>query len=237
MKRIRTSKGLYRYHPLYLYVGRKVIDREVAFQNLKDLVPILNNAGIRFGPIFGTLLGMIRENDFIAWDEDIDMYILQEEETVFKDTLWALKDAGFELVRYDKRGLYSVMRNNEYIDFYVLRPVSGELRHTGGADFLFERYLQETIPFDFKGIILRIPRDYDEYLTFSYGDWRTPRQDADYHQGKLQVFMGRLRWELKNLVPKFCYRFFVRLYRKKDADRFVQKCRAKGIDLKERIRL
>ena len=237
MKKIRTPRGTLRYRPVYLYLGRKVIDREVAFQNLKDLVPILNAAGIHFGPIFGTLLGMIRENDFIAWDEDIDMYILQEEEEAFKDTLWPLKDVGFELVRYDKRGLYSLMRNNEYIDFYVLRPVSGELRHTGGADFLFERYLQETIPFDFKGVTLRIPRDYEEYLTFSYGDWRTPKQEVNFHQGKIRLFLGRVRWELKNMIPASCYRFFVRLYRNKDASRFVEKCRRKGIVLKEEIRL
>ena len=237
MKTIRTSRGPLRYRPVYLYVGRKVIDREVAFRNLKDLVPILDRSGIRFGPIFGSLLGMIRENDFIAWDEDIDMYILQEEEEAFKDALWPLKEAGFELVRYDKRGLYSVMRNNEYIDFYVLRKVSGELRHTGGADFLFERYLQDTVPFDFKGVTLRIPRDYEEYLTFSYGDWRTPRQVADYHQSKFRIFLGRVRWELKNLIPKSCYRFFVRLHRRKDAKRFQEKCRTLGIELKEEIRL
>lgn len=237
MRTIRTPKGPFRYNPVYLYVGRKVIDRKVAFQNLKELVPILEQSGIHFGPIFGTLLGMIRENDFIAWDEDIDMYILQEEEDAFKDTLWPMKEAGFELVRYDKRGLYSVMRNNEYIDFYVLRKVSQELRHTGGADFLFDRYLQDTIPIYFKGITLQIPRDYEEYLTFSYGDWRTPRQEADYHQSKFRVFLGRVHWELKNLIPKSCYRFFIRLYRRKDAKRFAEKCLNKGIELKEEIRL
>lgn len=238
MKRsIRTPKGKYSYRPVYLYLGRKVIDREVAFGNLKDLMAILDPTGLRYGPIFGSLLGIVREHDFIAWDEDIDLYILKEEEDLFKEALWALREGGFELVRYDKRGLYSVMRNNEYIDFYVLRSVSGELRHTGGADFIFDKYLQDTIPFDFKGLSIRIPREYDEYLTFTYGDWRTPRRDFDYHQSSFRIFLGKIRWFLKNLIPEKIYPFFVRMYRKKDLEKFLRKCDAKGVVLKEEVRL
>ncbi len=237
MKTIQTPRGPYRYKPVYLYVGRKVIDRDVATENLRDLVPVLETAGIRFGPIFGSLLGMVREHDFIAWDEDIDLYILKEEEERFKDALWALRGKGFELVRYDKRGLYSVMRRNEYIDFYVLRPVSGELRHTGGADFIFERYLQDTMPYDFKGITLQIPRDYEEYLTFTYGDWRTPRQEANYHQGKLRILLGRIRNGMKDLIPGCLYPVMVRMHRKKDLEKFLRKCREKGVPVHEKVRL
>jgi len=32
----------------------------------------------------------------------------------------------------------------------------------------------DLVDYDFKGITLKIPRDYDEFLTFQYGDWRTP---------------------------------------------------------------
>ena len=60
MKTIQTPRGPYRYKPVYLYVGRKVIDRDVATENLRDLVPVLEAAGIHFGPIFGSLLGMVR---------------------------------------------------------------------------------------------------------------------------------------------------------------------------------
>ena len=237
MGTIRTSRGPYRYKPVYLYEGRKVIDPEIAADNLRDLVPVLDEAGIRFGPIFGSLLGMVREHDFIAWDEDIDLYILKEEEDRFRDALWPLREKGFELVRYDKRGLYSVMRRNEYIDFYVLRPVSRELRHTGGADFIFERYLQDTVPYEFKGVSLRIPREYEEYLTFTYGDWRTPVQSFDFRKGRLRILSGRIRNWLKGLIPDRLYPAFARLHRKKDLERFLHKCRDRGITLSEEVRL
>ena len=237
MKTIRTSKGVFRYRPVYLYVGRKVIDPQVAFENLRELVPLLDGMGLYYGPFLGTLLGIVREHDFIEWDEDIDLYLLKEDEEAFLDGLWTLRDHGFELVRYDKRGLYSIMRNNEYIDFYILRKVSGELRNDGGPEFIFERYLQDTVDFDFKGVTLKIPREYDEWLTFLYGDWRTPVRYADYRMSKFRIFLGRIRWELKSMIPSWIYPFLVRLIRTKDARRFVEKCRVRGIEVKEEIRL
>ena len=238
MKRfVRTPRGKFWYEPVYLYVGRKVIDRQIALENLRDLVPVLNGAGVRSGPIFGSLLGIVRDHDFIAWDEDIDLYLLKEDEPRFLELLWVLREKGFDLVRYDKRGLYSVMRRNEYIDFYVLRSVSPELRHTGGADFIFERYLQDTVELDFKGIPLRVPRDYEEYLSFTYGDWRTPRQYADFNQNGFRIFLGKVRTFFKDLIPKSLYPCFIRLYRKKDLKKFLEKCEAKQIVLHEEIHL
>ena len=237
MKKIRTPRGTFRYRPVYLYVGRKIIDREVAFDNLRDLVPLLDGMGLHYGPFLGTLLGIVREHDFIAWDEDIDLYLLKEDEERFLDGLWTFREYGFELVRHDKRGLYSLMRNNEYIDFYILRKVSGELRNDGGPEFIFERYLQDTVDFDFKGVNLKIPKDYDQWLTFLYGDWRTPVRYADYHLSRFRVFLGRVRWEIKSLIPDRIYPLLVRLIRRKDARRFEERCRRKGIVLKEKIRL
>lgn len=228
---LKTHRGCYFYKPEYLYVGRKVMDRQVAFENLKEIVPLLDGLGIHYGPSFGTLLGIVRENDFIAWDEDIDMYVLKEDEERFVDGLWTLREHGFELVRYDKRGIYSVMRNDEYIDFYILWKFTSEVRTTGGPSFILERYLQDTADYDFKGINLRIPRDYDDFLSFQYGDWRTPVQYADFRMPQWRIFLGRIRWALKSLVPKSWYPVLFRWLRRKDWLRFRDKCARKGIVL------
>lgn len=42
--------------------------------------------------------------------------------------------------------------------------------HTGGSDFIHEKYLQNTIKWDFKGIIQNVPAEVDEYLAFQCGD-------------------------------------------------------------------
>ena len=237
MASIKTPRGRYRYHKKYLYVGLKQMDRELAYENLKEIVPILEQNGIQSGPIYGTLLGLIREGNFIEWDEDIDFYLLKEQEDQFRSALWPLREHGFELVRYDQRGLYSVMKNGEYIDFYVFRQISPGLRHMGGPDFMFEKYLKDTVEFDFKGLKLTIPRDYEEYLDFTYGDWRTPRRYTDYKPSKIVVLKMIVKDYLKNHLPKPVHFYLLKKVHAKHLEAFKQKCKSKGIDIDESIHL
>lgn len=234
---VKTNKGKFRYHKQFLFVGLKKIDRDVAFENLKEIVPLLGKLGIKAGPIFGTLLGIIRENNFIEWDEDIDFYILKEQEELFRSSLWDFRRAGFELVRYDKRGLFSLMKNGEYIDFYVLRSISPEVRHTGGPDFLFEKYIKDTIIYDFKDIPLIIPREYEEYLEFTYGDWKTPRKYADFNLGKIKIFWLKVKDTVKNSLPDCVHSRLLKLHHTKDLKAFIRKCEAKGMSIDKTIKL
>ncbi|MBQ9310478.1 MAG: LicD family protein [Bacteroidales bacterium] len=222
---------------MFLYLGRKTIDKAKALDNLRLLVGILDRKSLRYGPLFGTLLGIIRSDDFIDWDEDIDLYLLKEDEEAFLSMLPLLKTEGFDLVRYDKRGLYSLMRDGEYIDFYVLRKVSPELRHTGGADFIFERYLEDVTEYDFKGISLRVPKDVEQYLEFTYGDWRTPVQYFNYSPSSFEMFRMRFREWFKRCIPDSIYPLMIRIYRKKDLRKFLAKCAKKGIELHYPIHL
>lgn len=238
MATINTSKGKFHFRNRVLYLGSKRIDKEKALENLKLIVEIMNKQGIKWGPIFGSVLGIIRDNDFITWDEDIDCYILKEDEEKLKNALWAMKDAGFELVRYLRRGLYSVMRNGEYIDFYVLRPISKELRHTGGRDFVFEKYLQDTIEWDFKSVKLTIPREYEEYLEFTYGDWRTPHQVLNFEDRGLKFIKHWLRMYIKDYVlPDFLYYRLLLRFHKQHLEEFKAKCKRKGVNIPDDIDL
>lgn len=222
MARLRTDSGIYRYHPIPLYPGRKLIDRNVALDNLRRLLPLLEGAGIRVAPAFGTLLGMVREGDFIAWDEDIDLMMRSEDERKLVNLLPALRDAGFELVRYDKRGVYSVMRSDEYTDLYIMCPTEDpRVRYTIARDFMLEKHLSEVEPFDFKGLTLLRPVDYDGYLRLNYGDWRTPKQYFNYGMSRWQIFRMQFAEWTKTLVPKRWYPALIRRYQRKYLAAFV----------------
>ena len=73
MAKIRTPKGVYSYTPINVNFSNKIINRDIAFENLKVVVRILRDANIQVSPAYGTLLGIIRENNFIEWDTDIDL--------------------------------------------------------------------------------------------------------------------------------------------------------------------
>ena len=103
MRKLFTSQGVYKYNPVDLYYGRKIIDRKISKNNLLDFKKILDSKEIYFGIIFGTLLGAIRENNFIIHDEDVDVFILEEDKHKFMSLLFDLRENGFEVARYQKK--------------------------------------------------------------------------------------------------------------------------------------
>lgn len=235
MAYIKTNLGKLYYKPKILYVGIKQIDREVAFNNLYDVYHILKRHNLNVCPFIGTLLGIIRENNFIEWDEDIDLYILKEDEESLKNVLWDFVDNGFDVVRYERRGLYTIMRNNEYIDFYILHNITPTLRWSGGLDFVFEKYLSDTIEWDFKGIQVCVPREYEEFLTLRYGNWRTPVKYADFEIKGIKKLLSKSSYIIKNSLPDFLYYKMLHQYHNKDLKKFINECKKKSIKIPDNI--
>ena len=231
MSIIKTSKGNFKYKNKILYLGIKQIDKVQALENLKLLATVLNEKKIHWGPVFGSLLGIIRENDFITWDEDIDLYILQEEERLFRDVLWDLREKGFNLIRYERRGLYSIIRKGEYIDFYVLQKLTDNLRETKGGGYMFEKYITDRIMFDFKGVCLFVPKDYDECLSLQYGDWHTPVQYANYEKNKVQQYISKVPYIIKNHLPDCIYFKLLKFHHRKDLRKYIERCKRYGVKI------
>ena len=75
------------------------------------------------------------------------------------------------------------------------------MRFSGGGEFIFDKYLNDTTKFDFKGIKIDIPKEYDEYLTFLYGDWRTPVQWANFEMSYFQKLLVKIKYIIKNNLP------------------------------------
>ena len=139
MRYIKTSKGVLEYKS-QLPSNEQTLNEITTIDNLKILHACLDKIGINWGPAFGTLIGIVRNNGFLPWATSLDFYILKEDEERFKDALWKLKVEGFELVRYERRGLYCLVRNGGWMTFYIMRKISPDIRHSGGTHFLFDHY-------------------------------------------------------------------------------------------------
>lgn len=231
---LETEKGKILFKQNLLYPGCHVIDRNIAFENLQIINDVLSQDNIFWQVCWGTLIGIVRDNDFIKWDEDVDIVILAEDEEKFKNLLWRLNDKGFELIRHERGGLYSISRKGEYTDFYVLKKASNEIRHTLDGGFLLERQIKDTIAIDFKGLNIRIPKEYDALLTFYYGDWRTPIQ---YYFTDLS-FAKRLKLKLnyygRLYLPDCIYYRVLKNHLTADLKKFVEKVEKHGIILQEK---
>lgn len=238
MSHIKTSKGFLEYKSHLLYFGDKVMNKEVMLDNLRVLALYMDKIDINWGPAFGTLIGIVRNDDFQPWKPLFDIYILKEDEERFKDILWLMMEVGFNLVRYERRGLYILERNEEYIKVFVLHKISSDVRHTGGSDFIHEKYLQNTVKWDFNGILLNVPVDVDEYLTFQYGeDWITPKQTITYSKGLIPQWIHWMQTKLQDIMPDSMYYSWLLHHRQKDFSRFKTRCDKAGIPLPENVQL
>ena len=233
MNYIKTTKGRFPYKRKFIYAGIKRIDKELSFENLKDIVSVMKSHSIRVSPACGTLLGVIREGDFIDWDGDIDLNILMEDREKFKDCLWDLKDKGFELICSDRCGhLYEFTRNGEFVDFYIMEKISPEVRTNMGPDFVLDKHLVNLRDWDFKGLTIQVPIEYESYLQLLFGDWRTPVQYADFELNKFQIAKKHL-WSWLKRLPPYPIRFkLLKRHHRKDLKKFLNRCAKYNVELK-----
>ena len=237
MAHVKTSQGVMEFEQHFIYDGMKQQNDSIALQNLKLLSRHLDRIGLNWGPAFGTLIGIVRNDGFLPWAQGLDLYLLKEDEERFKDLLWKLKEDDFELVKYERRGLYTLMREGEYTNFYVFRKISPEIRHTGGRDFIHEKYIQKTVKWNFKGINLNVPEELDEYLTFQYGDWIKPIQTTNFRKNLIERFCSKFWVWFRLKLPNSLYYPLICHYHQYDFNRFKAVCEKYGCPVPQEVEL
>ena len=211
--------------------------KDVVLDNLHVLSLYLDKIDINWGPAFGTLIGIIRNDDLQPWKPVFDIYILKEDEERFKDILWLLMEVDFKLVRYERKGRYYLERNGEFFKIFVLHKISTEVRHTGSIDFIHEKYIQNTVKWDFKGIQLNVPQDVDEYLTFQYGDWTVPKQTVWYEKNIFARYWYWAKVWAQDHLPDSLYYAWIYYHRLGDFKQFKLQCKEAGVPLPENVQL
>ena len=221
MAKIKTDNGVIVYTPYPIYMGIKVIDKAKATENLKLLKLILEKNNIDFMLYFGTLLGAIRENDYISHDEDIDLALLEEDKMKFFNCLPEIIEQGFEIARYDRKGLLSIIRNGEYIDFYFFRK-KDEIVRTCSGILVPEVFLINRTRIEFYGEQFSAPADYEGFLEFRYGaNWRTPIKWANYEMPFYKRLLQVVKLKIKDNLPD-CLYFRIAEYFERKQERFFQ---------------
>ena len=148
----------------------KVLDKKVAKENLLIFKKVLERNNVRFLLMHGTLLGAMRENDFIAWDCDIDTYVYDEKLLI--NTIPELCKEGLRLCRYSKIE-YSFIRNGVYIDAFVSHPCKQFYLRPFFCEYQFGRFpkkfFNKTQKLDFLGEKFEVPYKPEKILRYFYG--------------------------------------------------------------------
>ena len=183
---------------------------DIAKENLLLFNRIAQANNFRFILFFGTLLGAVREHDFIKNDTDIDVVTADEDGLL--NVIPILQENGFLFIRYyssKTRTIYSFSKDGVYIDVYLAKRAGKNHYYLCGAK-TSASFIENCQAVDFIGESFVIPSEYEKILSMLYGkDWRIPQDKPskfpitsrrDYTQLIIQLFPKKFRNWVKKII-------------------------------------
>lgn len=168
-------------------------------ENLLSAVgKLLDAEGIPYWLEGGTLLGIVREQRLLPWDNDLDLSIKSDE---LQKALRAVRklprtkyflrirrvkqdNAHFKrrtirMIKIYNTRWFGLRRGEVCLEIFVKYAKNDESYWMIGRKVksVPSRFYDALDSIEFKGRRYTIPARTDEYLTFRYGDWRTPVQE------------------------------------------------------------
>ena len=161
----------------------------------------LENAGITAWLYAGSLLGIVRDGDFIPWDNDLDLCIVAGDNFDWTFLERTLADAGYEKIREftcnNRITEQAYSFGASHFDIFAMEPLDNEsariylymdlpdesYRHQNELSVL---YLDTYIPFgkelvNVRGWDLPIPENAEGLLEKQYGsNWKTPNPSFNH---------------------------------------------------------
>jgi len=187
---------------------------ELSAQNdgLILLKKILDKGGIKYYLSSGTLLGAVRDNDFIKWDWDVQMYLIKENAYPKRyEISKSLISSGFEQRKFNdtEDSLKWDLRKNGIKFELTAWYLEGKWRYRKNKDMRVPSYLFEgEYKINFKGVDYKTLNPPEEYLKFCYDDWKTPKRTSNKemysnsnHLRKYTI-MNKFKFLIKKIIIK-----------------------------------
>ncbi len=171
---------------------------ESAERLLEEISTIFEHHQITFWLEGGTLLGIRRENRLLPWDNDIDISLHADQSPKLKELVSDLKNKGFRvrerrftktstffrkndlrMIKIRSKRFFGLLKGKVCLDVFVKYTDSGKTywEIDNKTKFVPEKFYSEFKTIRFKNKDYPIPQDTDDYLTYRYGDWKTPVKD------------------------------------------------------------
>jgi len=155
--------------------------RDKAISIMIEFYEYMTQKDLTIFPMFGTLLGMIREDDLIPHDGDIDFGYFSWQQDKLIQVLDDLHGKnGFSVIRNQFGDLFSVGKENVLIDLYRYDDTGANSPQLlQGCRRPYDLLKSETLPFsviEFRGCEMNRLANPEAFFARHYGaDWRTPK--------------------------------------------------------------
>ncbi len=208
---IKSEINKYRHSALE-YKRAKLV-QEQGILALKDAVEVLEAHQICYWIDAGTLLGILRDEEFVEDDTDIDIaIIIDNAEDLYK----VLEDNGYNIWYYyddeqRNKNLIRAEKHNVGIDFEVFKkhkdkyfydaprslPTSVKTNQKNKKAILrfeFDASIIEPIAkYTYKNIEFNIPSSYDQYFHTYYNNWEKKEKKNNYLDGYFSLPIEKYR--------------------------------------------
>jgi len=181
-----------------------------ALKMLDTVTSILDKHNIPYWLEGGTLLGVVRENRLLPWDNDVDISIYVDDLDKLMSILNKFRFRGYyvrikkylsdeppfkqndvRIVKIHNRQLL-VAKGRLVVDIFIKSKLEDMyFWGVGVKKFVMKSvpaaFYEELISFHFNGKDYSIPKDYDGYLTYRYGDWKKPQKKWRFLKDDLAI--------------------------------------------------
>ena len=171
---------------------------------LLDTAKIFDKCKIDYVLEAGTLLGIVREDRLLPWDNDIDITITKKFQEVLLRNRWRFWFKGYRTrVKYYKKvtgpfkkGEVRMMKLQKLGPFKKLNLVDIFIKKLIDDEYFWtiapkrpvlksvpKKYYEEFTRINYEGYEYMAPKDYEGFLTYCYGDWKTVVKDWNFRTG------------------------------------------------------
>lgn len=170
------------------YYDTNVFEQDDAKEMFLVISKILEEESILFMPMFGTLLGFIREHGFIKNDYDIDLMIHEKDCERLINLIPQFDENGIKITRTSEPWVYTFKYKSACCDFYTIRharwPYNYRYCRIVG-NYIQKSFFENVEKIEVFGIQVNVPANPEDLLEYMYGkNWRIPQKG----QAKTQTY-------------------------------------------------